>query len=98
MHYARLLRTGSLELKTIPRGSIDTCLVIGCDKPHKSHGYCHTHTKYYQQNGTPYKPKIIKLCGVRGCEEIHFGRGLCKDHFYEWKKTLKKYSLDKKDL
>ena len=78
-HYARFLRKGSLELKH-KRNEIDTeeCLVIGCNNPHVRHGFCSTHIINVRENETPYRPKIIKLCGVKGCENEHMGIGLCK--------------------
>lgn len=94
MHHNRMRRTGSLETTRMKNGSIETCLVIGCSKPHKSYGYCDTHSKYYQQNGTPYLAKVIKLCGVVGCEDKHWGKGMCKKHFVEWKKVLRQNKLD----
>ena len=93
-HYKRMQRTGTTSVKekrihTKP----DQCLVFGCKKPHASAGLCTTHSHYKYKFGSPYIPKVVKLCGVYGCEEIHWRKGLCKQHFGEWGKVQRKYGI-----
>ena len=93
-HYARMLRKGSLDLeKKRNEINVDTCLAIGCDNPHLRHGFCSTHLIYIRENETPYKPKIIKLCGVKGCDKEHMGIGLCNFHYNQWKIIKRDYKL-----
>lgn len=94
-HYARLRRTGKLE-RTTKRIIVDTdiCLAIGCEKSPYFQGLCITHSEYKRKLSTPYKTKIIKLCGVANCEERHWGKGMCKVHFDEWKTIARQHGLD----
>lgn len=93
-HYQRKRRLGTIDLsKHIEHGSIEKCLVFGCEEPYRRNGYCNTHALYNRRHGTPYAPKVIKLCGVMGCEEPHKGKGLCQKHFNQWRNTLKEHSI-----
>lgn len=63
------------------------CSIEGCNRPHKSRGYCATH--YAQlRRGIPVT-KTIKsrdmqkpeCCSVDGCNEPVKAKGLCKTHY-----------------
>lgn len=87
-HYARQRRHGADEV-IVKKYDVDTCVVFDCNKPHKSFGYCDYHSFLYRTNGTPFKPKVLKLCGVDGCYKEHIAKGLCTVHYREWKKLLR---------
>ena len=95
-HYARYLRKGNTELtKKQNEVNAEKCLAIGCTNPHARHGFCSTHLINVRENKTPYRPKIIKLCGVKNCENEHMGHGLCQKHYHQWKAIKRDYNLDK---
>lgn len=95
MHYTRLRRNGQLETKTF-RSEIkeNECIAFNCNREPLRHGMCSTHITNLRELSTPYRAKIIKLCGVNGCEEKHFGKGLCKKHYKQWERVTKTYKLD----
>jgi len=60
------------------------CLVEGCDKPVKSHGYCNTHNEQIRKHGHLLEPKILnkdKICRIDGCDSPVRTKGLCKKHY-----------------
>lgn len=89
MHLKRLERTGNTDDKESAKYKhLEYCIVENCYKVHKSLGYCETHIKIFREFGTPYRPKIIRLCGVDGCEKPLQAKGLCMNHYSIWKKTI----------
>lgn len=93
-HYSRRMRNGHFELR-VKRSNIQAehCVAIGCNKEIKSHGLCNMHLVNTRELKSPFRPKVIKLCGVKDCEERHFGRGLCSKHYYEWKRVVRDHKL-----
>jgi hypothetical protein len=91
MHYSRKRRTGTLETKTIERGKIKKCIAFDCNKPHFALGYCKNHYFINNATGSPYSPKIIKLCSI--CDNPHQAKGLCIKHYREWQSILKENGL-----
>lgn len=93
-HYARERRTGSTEVtRKRLKVKVEQCLVIECDKKALPSGFCSTHQSYKNKHGSPYMPKVFKLCGVEDCYEKHWGRGLCREHFLAWRKILRNHKL-----
>ena len=68
-----------------------TCTVEGCERPHKSHGYCATHYKQFLR-GAPITPILKRdynhglVCSVEGCDEPEKARGLCSTHYKRWER------------
>lgn len=64
-----------------------TCTVPGCDRPHKSRGYCQTHYMQFKR-GVPVVPEIKSRvrekppeCMEDGCHEPVKSKGLCGMHY-----------------
>lgn len=94
-HYASFQRTGEIPtLKSRHVINTDTCLAIECSNPHYKDGFCKSHLTLFNQGKSPYRPKILKLCGVEECFELHHSIGLCKKHYVDWRTIRKKYRLD----
>lgn len=91
-HYSRKRRLGSVKLpkraNKQPRRTPNQCLVIGCERRHYQSGYCNTHVRNKRELGTPYRAKIIRLCGVKGCNKNHLAKGLCSKHYNDWQRIL----------
>ena len=94
-HYSRWLRNGHCELiyKKNELKDLDECLAINCTKKPKRHGLCDKHLINVKELKTPYRAKIVKLCGVEGCENLHMGNGLCKKHYPQWKIIIRDSGL-----
>ena len=61
------------------------CSVEGCERKHRSKGYCQTH--YHRQlKGRPLEPKPIlyktAICCVDGCDKPYSAKGMCKSHYF----------------
>lgn len=64
------------------------CIVEGCDRGHKMHGYCGLHAQRMAKWGDPlYVPsrKEHETCTVKDCDKPHYGKGYCRLHFQRWK-------------
>lgn len=97
-HYARHRRNGTVKLLTQKRYLGDRCLVFDCDKERKTKGYCDTHYSIFKEQGTPYRPEVIKLCGVEDCGNLHQAKGLCQSHYHEWHRLLNELELVDRDV
>ncbi len=84
MHYARILRNGTLTRKTmINEGKI--CKVRNCDIKSKTKGYCGKHFSKIKKTGTLkkfYRTNKEKTCNK--CMDLAVARFLCKKHYNEW--------------
>lgn len=70
-----------------------TCEVDGCNRPHRSKGYCEMHYQRWRKYGDPgqvdeiqpsdYNPR--NYCYVEGCTERCVGSGLCNKHYTRMK-------------
>lgn len=62
-----------------------TCDVPGCDRPHRSKGFCASHYNRWRKTGDPGSAAVRQwgraACNVDGCERQHYGRGYCHMHF-----------------
>lgn len=98
-HYTRLRRNGHLDIR-MNRYREGECIYIGCAEKPNSSGYCTKHARYVRESetGTPYKAKVIRLCGIDGCEKTHAAHGLCSGHLAQWKKAVKDYEAFKASL
>lgn len=71
-----------------------TCDIEGCERKHRSRGWCDLHYGRYMRHGDPLyeKPKATPdgLCTLDGCNGKHRGNGLCRSHYdYVYKKRLR---------
>lgn len=71
----------------MPQRIFDTCQVKGCDRPHKSRGYCNTHYAQFKR-GVPICEEIKgrdrnkpEECSEEGCHEPVKSKGLCSMHY-----------------
>lgn len=78
-HYARRLRNGNIQYKNI-KYKTSKCLAF-CDKLQASCGYCDNHYLIFRKTGTPFKPKIIRLCSINNCRNFHLAKGFCSNHY-----------------
>ena len=68
------------------------CQVEGCDRPHKSTGYCATHYKQFRR-GQTIAPIIQRdythglVCAAEGCEQPEHARGFCQTHYKRWERN-----------
>ena len=92
-HYARWLRTGTLEARTWTRQG--ECTVEGCDQPAWSGGLCEMHRWRVRVHGEPGAPAKIKRrrakerlpCSVDGCERLRKGKLYCRLHTERLRRT-----------
>ena len=77
MHYRRLLRGGTTELRRQP---IDKCSIDGCSNSHEARGLCQSHYKRWQRHQDPMV-RLNKGCAVPHClsRSAGFGR-YCHEH------------------
>ena len=95
-HYARQLRYGTLELKSVraKKENLTSCIVFDCENAAGRRGYCDRHYSYWQKHKTPFRPKIYKLCAVEGCENDFYSKGLCNHHYVQFKQKLKSIGVE----
>lgn len=75
LHYDRMRRTGSLELRKRPTD----CLV--CGKPVKSVGLC----GYHYGKALRERESYTRTCSVEGCDRTYFSNGFCQSHYGRWR-------------
>lgn len=70
----------------MPQRQHEHCTVEGCDRKHKSRGYCQTHYMQFRR-GVPITPEINvrdrnppEVCVEDGCSGDVVAKGLCKMH------------------
>lgn len=68
-----------------------TCSLDGCDRAHKSRGWCHKHYRRWLQYGDPRHPVRLRgiqpadgFCTVGGCTRQSRTRGWCPAHYSRW--------------
>jgi len=88
MHYTRMRKTGSLELK--PK-TTNCCKVEGCGLelvPPYGRGMCSLHYKRFMKHGDPnyVRPLVagVAECSIDGCSGIIQARGWCPMHLTRW--------------
>ncbi|MGF2716675.1 hypothetical protein ACQUY5_31440 [Bacillus cereus] len=83
-HYARLLRTGSTELKNeVIIVKDKPCTIEGCKNKQKAKGLCRYH---YMLN---WKESKTSRCKINGCMNKEFTTGLCEHHYrHQWEGKL----------
>lgn len=63
----------------------------GCDRPHKTRGWCGTHYARWRKYGDvqPYKPISNRggTCIVDGCDRGNHGMGYCQTHYRRLMRT-----------
>lgn len=70
-----------------------TCSVEGCEKPHKSRGWCDAHYSRFLRHGEPLgggakrKAREIPACSISECLKPSYGHGLCEMHLYRKNKN-----------
>jgi hypothetical protein len=70
-----------------------TCSVDGCDRRHKSRGFCDPHYLRWLATGDPEpgrpigsrKPPARTECSIDGCDRLVLARGWCAAHYQRWK-------------
>lgn len=88
MHYSRMRRTGSLELKpkTPSYCKVETCGVELV--PPYGRGMCSLHYKRFMKHGDPHyaRPLIVGVaeCAIDGCTGLTQARGWCAMHYTRW--------------
>jgi hypothetical protein len=71
----------------MPQRKRGTCSVGGCDRPHKSRGYCATHYAQHRKGGTSLGPikardmTVYECCSEPGCTEPVRSKRLCGMHY-----------------
>lgn len=72
MHYRRLLRGGTTELRRQPQ---EACSIEGCNNAHEARGFCQSHYKRWQRHKDPLI-RLNKGCAVPHClaRSAEFGR------------------------
>lgn len=67
-----------------------SCSVDGCTKPHKAHGWCHTHYMRWRRAGSDPAIRLPvrapRTCTIGDCAARHFGHGMCHTHYERWRK------------
>ena len=92
-HYARWLRTGTLEARIWTRQG--QCTVGGCDQPSWSGGLCEMHRWRVRVRGEPGIPAKINQrpgkerlpCSVDGCDRLRKGAFYCHLHTERVRRT-----------
>lgn len=59
--------------------SIRTCSIDGCDKKHRSRGWCSIHYQRWLRDHSP-------ICSIDGCDNPARKRGWCETHYARWRK------------
>lgn len=95
-HYARQLRYGTLELKSVrvDKEKLTSCLVFDCENPAGRRGYCDRHYSYWQKHKTPFRAKVFKVCAVEDCNNEFYTKGLCSHHYNQFKQKLKTIGIE----
>ena len=65
----------------------------GCDRRHKSRGFCDPHYLRWLATGDPEpgrpigsrKPPARTECSIDGCDRLVLARGWCAAHYQRWK-------------
>lgn len=94
-HHARMLRNNTLELQNNVF-EFETCTLMDCDDPHFRRGYCSYHYHVFKETGSPYRAKVIRLCGVIGCTKTHLAKGLCTTHYRQWRSIVDEHQLEER--
>lgn len=90
LHYGRMRKTGSLELK--PKApkycKVETC---GAELvPPYGRGMCSLHYRRFMKHGDAQyeRPLIVGVaeCTIEGCETIIRARNLCATHYSRWRR------------
>lgn len=68
-----------------------TCTVSGCDRPHRSKGYCGPHYARWRKNGDVQAEQPVRdrvdptgTCSISGCQRPIRCRMLCAQHYADW--------------
>lgn len=67
------------------------CDVEGCDRPHKSLGFCEPHYRRFKASGDPLSGRPIerrcrgRVCDIEGCGKAHQSLGLCAAHYSRYR-------------
>ena len=71
-----------------------TCSVDGCDRGHKSKGFCEAHYQRWCNTGDPQADLPIGTrrrdtgeCKVDGCDRPRLSREWCGAHYQRWQAT-----------
>lgn len=68
------------------------CKVEGCERTHKSQGYCASHYKQFRR-GQEIAPLLERdythslICEIEGCDQPEKARGLCSTHYKRWERN-----------
>lgn len=67
-----------------------TCLIEGCENPHRSRGWCELHYNRWRAHGDPLFTVIVMdhpdVCSVDGCDRPYRTRGWCHMHYVRWRR------------
>jgi len=67
------------------------CSIDGCNKTHKSRGYCRSHYERWQRHGNPLAgrpaPQPGGKCSVDSCDGIAKARGYCFKCYQRWQRN-----------
>lgn len=70
--------------------NVRVCTVEGCERKHRSNGYCAMHNDRFKRHGSPHavlKPVAKHIgCMVEGCDGEHYAKRYCVKHYARFKK------------
>ena len=62
------------------------CEVQGCDKKHRSKGYCSQHYFQFYRTGSPLTAiKEVGICCEGYCDRKHYALGFCQTHYKQFR-------------
>src|SRR5690606_9617480 len=67
------------------------CSIEGCNRPHRTRGWCDAHYTRWRKHGDPLAGGPIRTsrpetCSIEGCNRPHEARGWCKTHYTRWRR------------
>ena len=68
---------------------IKKCSVEGCERKHKTKGYCSMHyQRHYRGSPLSGRPPKPAMCSVEGCERKHKAKGYCNTHYQRQRQNI----------
>lgn len=66
-----------------------TCVIGGCEQPHRARGWCTTHYARWQRTGDPLGHRAIggNVCEVDGCDQATGSNAMCIMHLKRYNRT-----------
>lgn len=92
-HYNTAWKMGIVEqFPKKPNKYPELCTFDGCQRKHKSLGYCNAHYQQIYRGVTPTGLDRIRPCSYHGCDLPHRAKGYCDFHY---KRSLNGIDLDR---